>query len=494
MKHLSTLTKTSDQNSGDWPRVHLLGVGSLMLFVLVLLLFVPPSNVEAGRSTEPPSSSKQSDPVAETIAVEADKTTPKPATPAPVAQPIEAPAIVAEPEIDWQTVTVSSGDNLSLVFKRVGLTSVDVLELLDTCPEAKRLVKMHPGHKLAFHIENSKLQHLRYVKSALETQQFSRKGGYFVEQTIFRDAEKRLQYRNAQLEGSLFLAGQKAGLSQNTIMQLANVFGGVIDFVFDPRKGDSFSIMYEELYLDGEKISNGKILAAEYINRGKAMLAYRYEGDDGGSGYYSPDGISMQKAFLRAPLDFARISSPFSLRRVHPIHKSIRAHRGIDYVAPTGTPVYAAGDGRVVAAGYSAANGNYIVLSHGQKYQTKYLHLSKLHTSNGHSVEKGQIIGKVGATGYATGPHLHYEFLVNGVHRNPRTILSKLPKANSIASSEMVRFKQQIAQLQTQLAERQRVYELAANETNAVDSDDRAYTLTQSLIASNKSDTTASSR
>ncbi len=485
MKLLVTLTNISDQHSGDWPRPHLIGVGCLMLFVLVLLLLVPPSNVEAGRSTQPLLSTAQAEPIAKASIMKADQTDSAPST--PPAEPIEAPKAAAEPEIDWQTITVVSGDNLSRVFNRVGLKSTDMLELLNTCPEAKQLVKMHPGHKLAFHIEDNKLQQLRHVKSALETQEFARKGGYFVEQTVFRDAEKRLQYRRAQVDGSLFLAGQKAGLSQNTIMQLANVFGGVIDFVFDPRKGDLFSIMYEELYLDGEKISNGKILAAEYTNRGKAMLAYRYEGDDGESGYYSPDGVSMQKAFLRAPLDFARISSPFSLRRVHPIHKRIRAHRGIDYVAPTGTPVYAAGDGRVVRAGYTAANGNYIVLSHGQKYQTKYLHLSKLHTSSGHSVEKGQIIGKVGATGYATGAHLHYEFLVNGVHRNPRTILSKLPKANSIASGEMERFKQQIAQLQTQLADHQRAYELASSEGDTVN-DDGAYTLTQPLMASNKID------
>ncbi len=493
MKFLIVLTNTSDQKSDDWPRVHLVGVGCLMFFVLVLLLFVPPSSVEAGRATELPIADERPEPVGNTIAEKVSKAKPQLSMAAQPPRPSQPPEVAAEPETDWLTITVVSGDNLSLVFKRVGLASNDVLELLNTCPEAKQLVKMHPGHKLAFHIEHNKLVQLRHIKSALETQEFSRKGGYFVAQTVFRDAEKRLQYRHAQLEGSLFLAGQKAGLSQNTIMQLANVFGGVIDFVFDPRRGDSFSIMYEELYLDGEKISNGKILAAEYTNRGKAMLAYRYEDDDGESGYYSSNGVSMQKAFLRAPLDFARISSPFSLRRVHPIHKSIRAHRGIDYVAPTGTPVFAAGDGRVVRAGYTAANGNYIVLSHGQKYQTKYLHLSKLHTKYGQSVEKGQIIGKVGATGYATGPHLHYEFLVNGVHRNPRTILSKLPKANSIASGEMPRFKQQIAQLQTQLAEHQNAYELASNESDAA-IDDGAYTLTRPLLASNKSNTTASAR
>lgn len=485
MKLLLPLTELNDEKSGDWPRYHLLGVGCLMFFVLVLLVLVPPSSVEAGRATDmmPGAGDAQAKSVADRIDAKLENATteqPKTATTTKALKQPE-PEVIAEPEIDWQTITVASGDNMSLVFKRAGLTSNDVRELLNTCPEAKDLVKVYPGHQFSFHIENHKLQQLRHVKSALETQEFSRNGGYFVAQTIFRDAEKRIQYRRAQLEDSLFLAGQNAGLSQNTIMQLANVFGGVIDFVFDPRQGDSFSILFEELYLDGEKISNGKILAAEYVNRGTAMLAYRYEDSDGESGYYSPDGVSMQKAFLRAPLDFARISSPFSLRRVHPIHKKIRAHRGIDYVAPTGTPVYAAGDGRVVTAGYTRGNGNFVVLSHGQKYETKYLHLSKLYAKRGQSVEKGQIIGKVGATGYATGPHLHYEFLANGVHRNPRTILSKLPKAKSIPSAEMERFKLQIAQLQTQLAQHQRAYELAAGDTSA---NDGTYTLTQPLVAS----------
>lgn len=462
-----------------------------MSFLLVLLLLVPPSSVEAGRSHNLPALDDPSTIKSDFTAAKQEK--PQPTVITDNKQPVVNRTVKAvaatEPEVDWQTITVAKGDNLSLVFQRVGLTSNDVQELLDTCPDAKKLVKVYPGHKFEFNIEGQKLQQLRYVKSALETQEFSRKGGYFVAETIFRDAEKRLQYRRAQLQDSLFLAGQDAGLSQNTIMELANVFGGVIDFVFDPRQGDSFSILFEELYLDGEKISNGKILAAEYVNRGKAMLAYRYENEDGESGYYSPDGVSMQKAFLRAPLDFTRISSPFSLRRLHPIHKKIRAHRGTDYVAPTGTPVYAAGDGKVVRAGYTRGNGNFVVLSHGQKYETKYLHLSKLHTRTGQSVEKGQIIGRVGSTGYATGPHLHYEFLVNGVHRNPRTILSKLPKAQSIANHEMPRFKQQIARLQTQLAEHQRAYDLAAADDSSVE--DGAYTLTRPLVASRRADAAA---
>ena len=160
----------------------------------------------------------------------------------------------------------------------------------------------------------------------------------------------------------------------------------------------------------------------------------------------------MRKAFLRAPLDFTRISSGFNLKRLHPVFKTTKPHRGIDYAASRGTPVYAAGDGRVSQAGYSKANGNYIFIKHGSKYTTKYLHLHKRGVRKGQQVKQQQIIGWVGSTGYATGPHLHYEFLVNGVHRNPRTILKKLPKAKSITSNDKEAFLAQIDSLQMQLA------------------------------------------
>jgi murein DD-endopeptidase MepM/ murein hydrolase activator NlpD len=280
------------------------------------------------------------------------------------------------------------------------------------------------------------------------------KNGYTAEE-IIRIPDTQAHFAAATLESSLFLAGQKAGIPQKTIMELANVFGGVIDFILDPRKGDHFTALYEEQFLDGEKIATGNILAAQFINRGKTHTAVRYVDAHGQVGYYTPDGVSMRKAFLRAPLDFARISSSFNLQRKHPIHNKIKAHRGIDYAAPTGTPVVSAGDGRVVRAGYNKANGNFLVVQHGQQYTTKYLHLSKRHVKKGQKVSQGEMIGRVGSTGWATGPHLHYEFLVNGVHRNPRTILDKLPKAKAINAGEMAAFKQTISPLIAQLSTHQ---------------------------------------
>ncbi len=476
-----------------WTASRLFFVGGLSLGVLILFLLVPPTTVQAdrqhnisavaGTNPETITSNLIADEsmaanttrlamTAQTSSISAGFV-PVEESPAQLSKELNdvlsdpAATLATEKETEWKTVKVGRGDTLTHMFKKAGLQAKDAYELLGRCAEAKRLSRIHPGHELDFHIENEQLQTLRYRKSVLESQTYTRDEDRFVAETIVREPNTRIRYQKASLQDSLFLAGKRAGLDQNIIMQLANVFGGVIDFVFDPRKGDTFSIMYEDLYLDGEKIGTGNILAAEYVNDGDAFTAYRYEDEKGNAGYYAPDGVSMQKAFLRAPLDFKRISSNFNPRRRHPIHKSIRAHRGIDYAAPRGTPVFAAGDGRVTKSGYSRANGNFIVVSHGPQYTTKYLHLTKRHVKRLAKVKKGQIIGTVGSTGYATGPHLHYEFLVNGVHRNPRTILNKLPKAKSIAKAEMPRFKESIASLEVKLAKRQQAYKLAQLNTGA---------------------------
>ncbi len=202
-------------------------------------------------------------------------------------------------------------------------------------------------------------------------------------------------------------------------------------------------MLYEERFLDGEKIGNGNILAAEFTNQKTTFSAVRYEDPNGNVHFYTPEGKSMRKAFLRAPLDFRRISSNFNPKRLHPITKTVKPHRGTDYAASRGTPVWAAGDGRVITSTYNRASGNYVVIQHGNNIQTKYLHLNKRSVNVGQRVRQRQTIGTVGSTGYSTAPHLHYEFLLNGVHRNPRTILNKLPKAKSIPSSETERFHQQ---------------------------------------------------
>jgi murein DD-endopeptidase MepM/ murein hydrolase activator NlpD len=356
------------------------------------------------------------------------------------------------PKHNWKDITVKDGDNLSAVFKRAGLNDASMYQVINHNNEAKKLTNLFPGEKLGFDIVDNELIALRHVKDLLDTVIFKKTEAGFETRHIVREPESRIDYRYTSLKDNLFLDGSKAGLSQNVIMDMANIFGGVIDFVYDPRKGDTFEVLYEQLYLDGEYYKDGNILAASYTNKGTQHTAYRYTDSNGKTGYFSEEGVSMRKAFLRAPVDFTRISSRFNPKRLHPIFKTSRPHRGIDYAARTGTPVFATGDGRVIAASYNNASGNYVVLQHGQAYTTKYLHLSKKHVKKGQRVTQGQIIGKVGSTGYATGPHLHYEFLVSGIHRNPSTILNKLPKAKSIEASQLTRFAQMVNPVKTQLA------------------------------------------
>jgi len=379
------------------------------------------------------------------------------------------PAALPEPRTEeaWREIPVKSGDNLSLIFQRAGLADGDVYHIVHNADGGKALTRMYPGQSLSFLLDSDGgLQGLRHQLSPLQTTSYRRQGDTYTVESIERQPQVHRSFASATIDSSLFLAGQDAGMPQNLIMELANIFGGVIDFVLDPRQGDSFHVLYEELYLDGEKYRNGKILAAVFINRGKSYNAFRYTDAAGKTGYFSDDGVSMRKAFLLAPVDFTRISSNFNPRRLHPIYKTKRPHRGTDYAAPRGTPVFASGDGRVIKSGYNKANGNYVVIQHGEAYTTKYLHLTKRKVKRGQRVKQQQVVGTVGSTGAATGPHLHYEFLVNGVHRNPRTILKKLPKAKSLAAAEMPRFHQQTSSFQMQLASIQQ-QQLALNDSSS---------------------------
>jgi murein DD-endopeptidase MepM/ murein hydrolase activator NlpD len=218
-------------------------------------------------------------------------------------------------------------------------------------------------------------------------------------------------------------------------MQLAGVFGWDIDFALDIRAGDRFAVLYEERYIEGKKLGDGDILAAEFINNGRTFQAVKYTDPAGHSDYYSLDGRSMRKAFLRSPVDFRRISSRFRSERYHPVLGVKRPHRGVDYAAAIGTPIKAAGDGKIAFVGTKGGYGRTVIVQHGGTYSTLYGHLSRYNRSArvGARVRQGQVIGYVGKTGIATGPHLHYEFRVNGVHRNPLTV--KLPNASPIGTA-----------------------------------------------------------
>lgn len=338
--------------------------------------------------------------------------------------------------------TVQSGDSLSLIFRRAGLSDKDIYELFSDSKEAKTLRKIKPGQTLSFLIDNEQLQTLTYQIDILESVTFNRTEKGFETTNTSLTPEIKYAFSQGVIDSSLYMAGKRAGLSTSLTMELANVFGWDIDFALDIQKGDAFKVMYEEQLLDGKRIGNGKILAAEFTNSGKTFKAVRYTDQDGVTRYYTPDGRGMQKAFLRSPIEFARISSHFSLGRKHPVLHIIRAHKGTDYAAARGTPIRATGDGKIAFAGRKGGYGNCIIINHSSGYKTLYGHLHNYAKGMraGTRVNQGDIIGYVGSTGLASGPHLHYEFHLNGQVRNPVTV--PLPKATSIDKSQLAHFNQ----------------------------------------------------
>jgi murein DD-endopeptidase MepM/ murein hydrolase activator NlpD len=380
----------------------------------------------------------------------------------------EAPALAVveetAPEPLWRNFTVGDGDNLSLIFNRAGFSDTDLYRVARNNDD-RSLKRIYPGETIGFQTDSEgNLLALRHVQSPLLTTTYEREGSAFIASDFSRIPERIARDVSMTIDSSLFIAGSDAGLSDGMIMELAGIFGGVIDFVMDPRTGDTIHVLYEELVLDGERYNDGPILAASFTNRGETFEAYRYTDSEGDTSYYSEIGVSMRKAFLMAPLDFTRVSSNFNPNRLHPIYKTQRPHRGTDYAAPRGTPVFAAGDGRVTEAGYTRPNGNYVFIQHGEQFETHYLHLHRLKVKKGARVKQGDVIGTVGSTGAATGPHLHYEFLVNGVHRNPRTVHKILPKARSLPDEELPRYLASIRQPVQQLASLRNSQQVALTE------------------------------
>ena len=354
----------------------------------------------------------------------------------------------------WRNIEVKSGDNLSAIFSKVGLSDQDLFRVLNSSDEAKVLNQVYPGYQLDFLIPvnvdgDGELEQLRLLKSPLEGFLFTLNNNNYDVESILNFPQLRPTFKAGTIADSLFMAGQREQIPAVTIMEMANIFGGVIDFILDPRAGDDFSILYDEKYLDGEFIGHGDILATQYTNQGKTFTAVRYIDKEGEAGYYNAEGESMRKAFLRSPIDVFRISSNFNPSRRHPILNTIRAHKGTDYAAPRGTPIRATSDGQVTRASRNGSFGNLVIVKHAGGFETKYAHLSKYANGvkKGKRVRQGDIIGYVGTTGSATGPHLHYEFLMGGVHQNPRTIIDKLPKAKSIDPAEMDSFHTQTVDL-----------------------------------------------
>lgn len=369
-----------------------------------------------------------------------------------------------EPQIKWETLTVESGDSLAKIFKRKGYSASDLHYMMQSDEQIEILKKIRPGHTLEFasNDDNSFLG-LRYPYSVSETLQVTKLADKEFDVAIDeKEIEFKTRFATATITSSFYMAGKDAGLPDGVIMELAGVFEYDIDFALEIRKDDSFSVLYEEKYVDGEKVGYGNILSAEFTNQGDNFAAVRYTDLNDRTAYYTPEGKALRKSFLRAPLQFNYVSSNFNPNRFHPIQKRVKPHRGVDYRAPIGTPVRAAGDGRVTHSAYNKYNGNYVFIKHGNNITTKYLHFSKRAVKPGERVKQGQIIGYVGSTGMSQAPHLHYEFVVNGVHRNPRTV--KLPHAAPVPREEMERFREQSKPLLAQLETERTTYFARLNE------------------------------
>lgn len=338
-----------------------------------------------------------------------------------------SPAVPAV--LRWETYKVKNGESAAILFSRVGLSARLLHELVSSDNEVeKQLTRLRPGDRLQFGFdENNNLVQLRRTLSAFETFRITLKDGKYVSEVDKKEVDFQYNYAEATIKSNFWNAGISSGLNGNQIMELAGIFGWDIDFALDIRKNDSFRVLYQEEVVEGEVIGRGKIIAAIFKNQGDTFTAIL---DQKSGKYYDENGRAMKKAFLRAPLDFRRVSSNFNPRRLHPVTGRVRPHRGTDYAAPVGTPIWAAGDGVVQKSSYNKFNGNYVFIKHSNTYITKYLHLTKRTVRAGQRVKQGQTIGTLGGTGRVTGPHLHYEFLVNGVHKNPRTV--NLPQSKSL--------------------------------------------------------------
>ena len=333
------------------------------------------------------------------------------------------------------SIKIKPGYSLSAIFRKHHFSHQDLYRIMQKGKAAKALLNLQLGRTLLIESdEQGQLHSLSYQMNRLQSINVSRINDDFRIETVNKPVEKRINFSEGQIQSSLFEAGKQSGLSDALVMEMAGIFGWDIDFALDIRRGDKFSILYEEQFIEGKKYQTGTILAAEFTNQGKTFKAIRFTDNSGRTNYYTPTGLSMRKTFLRSPVDFRRISSRFGKRK-HPILKKRRLHKGVDYAARRGTPIQSSGDGKVIFKGRKGGYGRVVIVQHGSRYQTLYAHMNgfKRGIRVGKYVKQGQTIGFVGSSGRATGPHLHYEFRVNGSHRNPLTV--RLPNSAPIKSA-----------------------------------------------------------
>lgn len=352
---------------------------------------------------------------------------------AKVVEEVALPELSAADNLDeayWREERIQRGDTIASVLARLEVDDPDAVRTLRGTRETRALYQLMPGKTIRARITaEGKLLALRYL-AGTTVFAVERAGATFTVTQQPAQLETRALMKSGEIRSSLFAATDAANLSDTVAIQIADVFSTDIDFHRDLRKGDRFTVVYEAYYHQGEMVKTGRVLAAEFINQGKVYQAVYFQSSKGEGGYYTPNGKNIRKAFLRSPLEFSRISSGFTNARFHPVLQQWRAHKGIDYAAPTGTRVKATADGVVEFTGRQGGYGNVVVLRHQSKYTTWYGHLSGFAKGmrKGSRVSQGEVIGFVGATGLATGPHLHYEFRINDMHQNPlRVVMPSAP-------------------------------------------------------------------
>ena len=346
---------------------------------------------------------------------------------------------------EWTTIAVKSGQNLAVIFSALGLPDDELAEVLSLGGDARALRKLKAGDEVHIRVSGDELDGLTYSLDARRTLEIRRGDKGLEAVTLTADLEHREVAVSGVIHNSLFVDGRKAKLSAKQIYSLAKLFEYDIDFAQDLQPGDRFSVVYEELYAKGRKLRGGEILAAEFVNQGQKYSAVRFTARNGETTYYTPQGQSLRKGFMRTPVDFVRISSPFNPHRLHPILHTIRAHKGVDYAAPIGTPIKATGDGSISYYGMKNGYGRVAMVKHSGGVETLYGHMSRFRSDlhEGSRVRMGQVIGYVGMSGLATAPHLHYEFRIDGIHKDPMTV--PLPRANPVEPRVMAQFRAQAA-------------------------------------------------
>ena len=352
---------------------------------------------------------------------------------------------------EFVAITIGRNDTLDQLFRGLQLKLSDLAELRSLPDVRKSLDMIRPGDVIQLTHLDGEIKSLTRRIDETATLSVTRPDGVFSANIVENPLETSEHTLRGSIASSLYDAVNGSGGTVRLAVELADVFKYDIDFVNQAQPGDSFIVAYEQQFQDGEFVRDGDILAAEFVNSGKTYRAVRYIGPNGKADYYTPDGRPVRKAFMRYPVDYARISSGFSLARRHPVLNRVRAHKGIDFAAPSGTPIKAAGAGRILSRGRSGGYGNAVVLAHKNGITTLYGHMSRFAKGQkvGDSVAQGQVIGYVGMTGLASGPHVHYEYRVNGVHKNPARVT--MPKADPIPESLMADFRAQTAPLLARL-------------------------------------------